>query len=70
MLALHGFDPRQVLMIGDREHDMIGAASCGVTGIGAAWGYHEPEELIAAGAVAVATHPLEVLDFARRDVDA
>jgi phosphoglycolate phosphatase len=54
VLALHGFDPAQVLMIGDREHDMAGAARCGVAGIGAAWGYGGEAELRRHGARHVA----------------
>jgi len=54
VLALHGFDPARVLMIGDREHDMKGAAACGVAGIGAAWGYGGEAELRHHGARHVA----------------
>jgi len=31
--------------------------------IGAGWGYHDVEELIEAGAIAVADQPLDVLDL-------
>ena len=37
--------------------------------IGAGWGYHDAEELIDAGAVAVAEQPLDVLDLVREHVD-
>lgn len=35
----------QILMIGDRKQDMLGAQLCGITGIGAGFGYGEPGEL-------------------------
>jgi len=44
---------------------MAMAANAGAAGIGAGWGYHDAEELIAAGAVAVAEQPLEVLALIR-----
>jgi phosphoglycolate phosphatase-like HAD superfamily hydrolase len=44
------------------------AVNAGATGIGAAWGYHEVEELLDAGAVAVAQQPGEVLDLVREHV--
>lgn len=40
-------DPRRepVLMVGDRHHDVDGAAAFGLPAIGVAWGYAEPGEL-------------------------
>ena len=40
-------------MIGDTSYDMAMARDAGVAAIGVAWGYHEPDMLIEAGAVAV-----------------
>lgn len=40
----------EALMIGDREHDIIGAQGCGVTSIGVTFGYGSVEELASAGA--------------------
>jgi phosphoglycolate phosphatase len=48
---------------------MAMAVNAGATGIGAAWGYHEAEELLQAGAVAVADQPLDVLKMIREHVD-
>jgi phosphoglycolate phosphatase len=39
-------DPRTVLMVGDRIHDIEGAACHGVPSIGAGWGYGSPQELL------------------------
>ena len=44
-----------VVMVGDRHHDVDGAAECGVPTIGVAWGYAVEGELTGARAV-VATH--------------
>jgi len=49
-----GIDPLRhaVVMVGDRHHDVDGAAAHGVPTIGVAWGYAEPGELHGARAVA------------------
>ncbi len=44
----------EVAMVGDREHDVIGARLAGVTGIGVLWGFGSRDELVEAGAAAVA----------------
>lgn len=40
-----------VIMVGDREHDVHGAAEHGIDCLGVSWGYAAPGELEAAGAV-------------------
>ncbi|WP_402462541.1 HAD hydrolase-like protein [Isoptericola aurantiacus] len=40
-----------VLMVGDREHDVHGAAEHGIDCLGVSWGYAAPGELETAGAV-------------------
>jgi phosphoglycolate phosphatase len=45
-----GASPSRSVMIGDRSHDMIGAAKNGVGSIGVLYGYGSREELIRAGA--------------------
>ena len=62
-LADAGADATSSVMIGDTSYDMAMAKAAGVTAIGVAWGYHAPEELIAAGADFVAAHPREVAEF-------
>ena len=49
-----GAQPHEAIMIGDTSFDMLMARSAGVRGLGVAWGYHAPAELIASGAVSVA----------------
>jgi phosphoglycolate phosphatase len=46
--------PAATVMIGDTTYDIEMARAAGVRALGVAWGYHAPEELIAAGAEAVA----------------
>lgn len=60
-----GADVDQVVMVGDREHDVHAAAHHGVPTIGVTWGYGEPGELEAAGAAAVATTPEELRGLLR-----
>ena len=48
------------VMIGDREHDLLGAVANDMTPIGVAWGYGSTEELEEAGATAIAGSPGEL----------
>ena len=68
-IADAGAAPQTSFVVGDTSFDMAMAAAAGAAPIGAAWGYHEPEELIEAGAVAVAERPGEVLALVREHVD-
>jgi len=61
-------EPGSTIVVGDTSFDMAMAAAAGARGIGAAWGYHEPGELLGAGAVAVAARPLDVLDLVRSEI--
>jgi len=61
-MADAGAAPETTVVIGDTAFDMGMAVAAGAAGIGAAWGYHDAGELRAAGAVAVAETPSEVLD--------
>lgn len=54
-------DARECLMVGDREHDVIGAKKCGVDCVGVLCGYGSREELCAAGAKYVAESIYDVL---------
>jgi len=68
-IADSGASPHTTVVVGDTSFDMVMAAAAGAAGIGAGWGYHESEELIAAGAVAVAERPRDVLQLIREQVD-
>lgn len=64
-LAEAGAGPAEAVMIGDTAYDMQMARDAGVRGLGVAWGYHAGEELIAAGALAVAGTVAELGDMLR-----
>ena len=68
-IADAGASAETTIVVGDTSFDMAMAANAGATGIGAGWGYHEPQELIDAGAIAVAGAPLDVLTLIRSHVD-
>jgi len=53
-------EPNTTCMIGDTVFDVQMAHAAGVRAIGVSWGYHEPDELLAAGAVAVANDMAEL----------
>jgi phosphoglycolate phosphatase len=53
-IAAVGAARGDTVMIGDTAYDMAMARAAGTRAIGVAWGYHDAEELIAAGAEAVA----------------
>ena len=67
-IADAGAAPESSFVVGDTSFDMAMAAAAGAAPIGAAWGYHDAEELIEAGAVAVAERPCEVLELVRSPV--
>lgn len=54
---------KQVLMVGDREHDVIGAKACGIPCVGALWGYGSEKELREAGAEALIARPEDLLEY-------
>ena len=62
-IADAGAAAETTIVLGDTSFDMAMACAAGATGIGAGWGYHEADELIAAGAIAVAETPLAVRDL-------
>lgn len=60
--ALHeaGTRPGEAVMVGDTVFDIAMAQAAGVRAIGVAWGYHEPAELMEAGAAGVAETATEL----------
>ena len=55
-------DPSKILMVGDREHDTLGAAANHMDSVGALWGFGTREELLQTGAKAVFETPRQLLD--------
>jgi phosphoglycolate phosphatase len=68
-IADAGAMPDTTIVVGDTSFDMGMAVNAGASGIGAGWGYHDAEELLAAGAIAVADRPFDVLALVRSHVD-
>ncbi|MDR0220221.1 MAG: HAD hydrolase-like protein [Lachnospiraceae bacterium] len=65
-LALSALDPERkmtTVMIGDREHDILGAKQNGLASIGATWGYGSRAELAAAGADYLVDTPAELVEL-------
>ncbi len=60
ILAEERLLPGALVMLGDRKHDVIGAARHGIPTIGALWGYGGEAELTAAGAAILCGRPDEV----------
>ena len=56
ILATEAIDPQTAVMVGDREHDVLGARAAGLATLGVTWGYGSRDELRAAGAAALAEH--------------
>ena len=63
LLGLKVSDRDDVVMVGDRWHDVAGALKSGLACIGVAFGYGGREELTNAGALAVADSVGELTDF-------
>ena len=61
-----GVDPKTAVMVGDREHDIQGAAENGIPAIGITWGYGDRAELEGAGAKAVFDTPEETVQYILR----
>ena len=64
LLDRHGItDTSEVVMIGDRNYDVKGAAACGIETVGVTYGYGTREELEEAGAIKVFDTVEELSDF-------
>lgn len=65
MRRLNLSDTEGLLMVGDREHDVIGAKDVGIPCLGVLFGYGDREELTAAGAAALAKTAADIVRFVR-----
>ena len=61
--ARMGVAPGEILYLGDTNTDMQTAVAAGMFPVGALWGFRTAEELLAAGAAALAKTPTEVLGW-------
>ena len=53
----------QVLMVGDKEHDVFGAKQAGVSCVAVSYGYGTMEELVNAEPLQIVNSPAQLLDF-------
>lgn len=68
--AIHRLgDPakEEVLMVGDRKHDILGAKQCNIASLGVYYGFAEPGELETAGAEYIAKDMEELKQFFDKD---
>lgn len=56
-------DVSEAVMVGDTAFDVIGAKAHGISTIGVSWGYGCVEDLLEAGATAIAHNPQELLEL-------
>ena len=61
-----GAEPDETVMIGDTAYDIAMARAAGVRAIGVDWGYHAAQELLDAGAEAVAGTIAELAELLER----
>ena len=52
-----------MVMVGDTKFDIIGAKHHGIPAIGVSWGYGKVEDMVAAGAAAIADTPEQLLSL-------
>lgn len=57
--------PSEAVMVGDREHDIIGACQTGIDSVGVLYGYGDYEELRKAGATYIANGVWEILELVK-----
>lgn len=56
-----------MVMVGDTKYDVIGAKAHGIPTIGVSWGYGEIDEMLEAGAAAIAHTTQELLEFLQKE---
>ena len=59
----HISDKSSAVMIGDREHDILGAKENGLDSIGVLFGYGTYDELKNAGATFIANTPMDIVKY-------
>lgn len=74
LLTKYPHDTTTCLMIGDREHDVLGARKNGIDTLGVSYGFGTTEELIQAGAKSIVESPQAIVSFikssaTRRETD-
>ena len=62
LLALAS-DTDHPIMVGDTHYDVLGAKAHGIPTVGVRWGYGEVQNMLEAGAVAIADNPEQLLEI-------
>lgn len=62
-IKLSNADLKKSVMIGDREHDLLGASDNCIKSIGVTWGFGSLSELTGANATEIATAPNEIWKY-------
>ena len=63
LMLLGNPDVSECVMIGDREHDVLGGSAHGLDTVGVLLGYGNREELEHAGATYIAATPADIAKF-------
>ncbi|MCI9078157.1 MAG: HAD hydrolase-like protein [Lachnospiraceae bacterium] len=62
-LGLSSYDKSNIIMVGDRKYDIIGAKACGITSAGVYYGFAKEGELEASGADYIINTVSEITDL-------
>jgi phosphoglycolate phosphatase len=65
VLRSESLTPDETVMIGDRDHDVIGAKANGLFSVGALWGFGSRDELVSAGAELLCEAPNMLVETVR-----
>lgn len=65
LISEEHLEPSTTLMVGDREHDVVGARANGIRTVGVTYGYGTHAELAYAGAEEIVASPAEVVGAVR-----
>lgn len=62
-----GFDPHEMIFVGDSGVDMQTAKNAGMNSVGVLWGFRSEEELLKDGAKHLIAHPIDLLGIIKYD---
>lgn len=68
VLNTERLDPAEVVMVGDRRHDIVGAQQNHIPAIGVTWGFGSEQELKGAGAIALCHTPEQLPDLLQSSI--
>ncbi len=62
-LINYNVDMSQIVIVGDRKHDVIGAQTVGIDSLGVLYGYGSEEEIVSVGATYIAASPQNITEL-------